>query len=95
MDTCPRPSRFSPNETVLTIAFVLAHLMCLPANAQVSSEVLDSISTPNQVETSLGTLEFLDGARLPVRGGMITPDGAICHKALYRPSEKGRFFFLP
>ena len=32
---------------------------------QVSKEVLDSISTPNQVETSIGTLEFLDGAPLP------------------------------
>jgi hypothetical protein len=27
--------------------------------------VLDSISTPNEVETSMGTLKFLDGAPLP------------------------------
>ena len=35
------------------------------AVAQVSKEVFDSISTPNKVETSIGTLEFLDGAPLP------------------------------
>ena len=35
------------------------------ANAQVSKEVLDSISTPNEVDTSIGTLKFLDGAPLP------------------------------
>jgi hypothetical protein len=35
------------------------------AFAQVSKEVLDSISTPNEVETSIGTLKFLDGAPLP------------------------------
>ena len=35
------------------------------ALAQVSQEVLDSISTPNEVETSIGTLKFLDGAPLP------------------------------
>ena len=33
-----------------------------PAVAQVSKEVLDSISTPNEVQTSIGTLKFLDGA---------------------------------
>ncbi len=47
----------------MTIAFAL--LMYLPAAGQVSQEVLDSISTPDQVETSIGTLEFLDGAPLP------------------------------
>ena len=36
-----------------------------PAGAQVSQEVFDSISTPNEVETSIGTLKFLDGAPLP------------------------------
>jgi len=35
------------------------------AFAQVSKEVLDSISTPNEVETSIGTLKFLDGTPLP------------------------------
>jgi len=34
-------------------------------SAQVSQEVLDSISTPNEVETSIGTLKFLDGAPYP------------------------------
>ena len=46
-------------------AFVAAQFICLPAIAEVSKEVLDSISTPDQVETSIGTLEFLDGAPLP------------------------------
>ena len=35
------------------------------AHAEVSKEVLDSISTPNEVETSIGTLKFLDGAPMP------------------------------
>lgn len=33
--------------------------------AEVSQKVLDSISTPNEVATSTGTLSFLDGAPLP------------------------------
>ena len=37
-------------------------LLVLPAQADVSKEVLDSISTPDAVETSIGTLKFLDGA---------------------------------
>jgi hypothetical protein len=40
-------------------------LFARTAGAQVSQEVLDSISTPNEVETSIGTLKFLDGAPLP------------------------------
>ena len=57
----------SPFGTGLKIvtAFVVAHFICLPAGAQVSKEVLDSISTPNQVKTSIGTLKFLDGAPYP------------------------------
>ena len=35
------------------------------SHAAVSREVLDSISTPDEVETSIGTLEFFDGAPLP------------------------------
>ena len=35
------------------------------ALAEVSKEVLDSISTPNKVETSIGTLKFRDGAPYP------------------------------
>jgi len=50
---------------VLALALIAAHFMCLPANAQVSQEVLESISTPDQVETSIGTLRFLDGAPYP------------------------------
>jgi len=49
----------------IVITLVVAHFMCLPIGAQVSKEVLDSISTPNQVETSIGTLKFLDGAPYP------------------------------
>ena len=45
----------------MVTTLVVAQLMCVPVNAQVSKEVLDSISTPNQVETSIGTLEFFDG----------------------------------
>jgi len=49
----------------IVIIFVLAHFMYLPIGAQVSKEVLDSISTPDQVKTSIGTLTFLDGAPYP------------------------------
>ena len=49
----------------LVVTVVGAHFLCLPINAQVSKEVLDSISAPDQVETSIGTLEFLDGAPYP------------------------------
>ena len=49
----------------IVITFVVAHFMCLPSGAQVSKEVLDSISTPDQVKTSIGTLKFLDGAPYP------------------------------
>ncbi len=44
---------------------IVAVLFTGTAFAQVSQEVLDSISTPNEVETSIGTLKFLDGAPLP------------------------------
>ena len=49
----------------LVVAVAVALFVCLPVGAQVSKEVLDSISTPDQVETSIGTLEFLDGAPYP------------------------------
>lgn len=35
------------------------------AVAQVSEEVLKSIHTPNEVETSIGKLKFIDGSPLP------------------------------
>ena len=47
------------------IAFVIVNLVCLPVAAQVSEEVLESISTPDKVETSIGTLKFFDGAPYP------------------------------
>ena len=46
-------------------------LFARPAGAQVSQEVIDSISTPNEVETSIGTLKFLDGAPLPETAGKV------------------------
>jgi hypothetical protein len=44
------------------LSLALATLVALPAGAQVSEETLQSISTPDTVETRLGTLEFKDGA---------------------------------
>ena len=54
-------------KNVLTslMTFALAQLVCSPVGAQVSKKVWESISTPDQVETSIGTLEFLDGAPYP------------------------------
>src|SRR6056300_1092729 len=49
----------------IAVTFLITQFMCLPIGAQVSKEVLDSISTPDQVETSIGTLKFLDGAPYP------------------------------
>jgi len=65
MDRWPQPLTHSPARWVPAMSFVIAHLMCMPANAQVSQDVLESISTPDRVETSIGTLEFLDGAPYP------------------------------
>jgi hypothetical protein len=48
-----------------TIVVAIAAAMCLPATAQISDEVQDSISTPNKVQTSIGELRFLDGAPHP------------------------------
>lgn len=48
---------------VLSVAFVAAFPGVV--SAQVTQEILESISTPDKVETSIGTLEFLDGAPLP------------------------------
>jgi len=46
----------------LLVLFVLGAGL---ANAQVSQQTLDSMKTPNEVDTSIGTLKFLDGAPLP------------------------------
>ena len=49
----------------IPLILLLTLLFVVHTSAQVSQEVLDSISTPNEVETSIGTLKFLDGAPLP------------------------------
>ena len=45
----------------LVVTIIVTLFMCAPINAQVSDEALDSISTPDRVETSIGTLEYFDG----------------------------------
>ena len=45
-----------------TLGLTLAALLALPAGAQVSEETLQSITTPDKVETRIGTLDFKDGA---------------------------------
>ena len=45
----------------IVVSFAFA-TTALPALAQVSSETLKSLSTPDRVETRIGTLEFKDGA---------------------------------
>ncbi len=50
----------------MTMTAVMVAVLCGGvASAEVSKEVLDSISTPNEGETSIGTLKFLDGAPSP------------------------------
>jgi hypothetical protein len=51
-----------------TLAMVMtALIVCWGAiaSAEVSKAVLESISTPDKVETSIGTLKFFDGAPYP------------------------------
>jgi hypothetical protein len=50
---------------VTATALAVALSVMMPAVAQVSPEVLESISTNDRVETSIGALDFLDGAPLP------------------------------
>jgi len=50
------------NANVLLIAVVLLLSGSASVMAQVSQETLESLSTPDKVETSIGTLEFKDGA---------------------------------
>jgi hypothetical protein len=52
-------------KTMLTVILATALVSGSAFSAQVSKEVLDSISTPNKVKTSIGTLKFLDGAPYP------------------------------
>jgi len=49
----------------IVVTICAAFLIGNGAVAQVSEEVLESIHTPNEVETSIGTLKFLDGSPLP------------------------------
>ncbi len=53
------------NVALIILSLCTAMLASNGAFAQVSKEVLNSIQTPNEVETSIGTLKFLDGAPLP------------------------------
>ena len=46
----------------ITLAILAALAMAAPGSAQVSAETMKSITTPNKVETQIGTLEFKDGA---------------------------------
>ena len=50
------------NAKVLPIAVVLLLASSASVMAQVSQKTLESLSTPDNVETSIGTLEFKDGA---------------------------------
>ena len=49
----------------LPVAIARCLLAIGPASAQVSKETLEPIETPDQVETSIGRLKFLDGAPYP------------------------------
>ena len=55
------------------IAALAAVLYSGSAFAEISKEVLDSISTPNKVKTSIGTLKFLDGAPYPQTAEKVYP----------------------
>jgi hypothetical protein len=50
----------------MLVASGLVGLSLAVAQAQVSDENLDSISIPDKVETSIGTLDFFDGVRVDV-----------------------------
>jgi hypothetical protein len=50
------------NSTQAIVMTILLLCWGAIASAEVSKDVLDSISTPDKVETSIGTLRFLDGA---------------------------------
>ena len=53
-------------QSIATLARItLGLLISSQAIAQVSDETLNSITTPDTVETSIGTLQFIDGAPLP------------------------------
>jgi hypothetical protein len=49
----------------VSIVIALSLLTVGSSHAQVSKETLESITTPDTVETSIGTLNFMDGAPSP------------------------------
>lgn len=51
-------------KTLMSVVLMLL-LLSQSSIAAVSQEVIESISTPDRVETSIGTLKFLDGAPYP------------------------------
>ena len=55
-----------PITSILPAVMTTLILCCMNiASAEVSKDVIDSISTPDKVKTSIGTLKFFDGAPLP------------------------------
>ena len=56
--------RLLKRQPILTVFCLVAAVLVLPppASAQVSGETLQSLSTPDRVESSIGVLEFKDGA---------------------------------
>ncbi len=46
----------------MTCGFVLAMSLAATAQAEVSKETIESLGAPDSVETSIGTLDFKDGA---------------------------------
>ncbi len=60
----PGMKRDTQQKTALAV-LVLSFLLISNSYAQVDDETLGSIMTPDKVETSIGTLKFMDGAPLP------------------------------
>ena len=55
-------NRLSMNRLPSTCGFVLALSLAVTAQADVSKATIDSLGTPDSVETSIGRLNFKDGA---------------------------------
>ncbi|MGK7912235.1 MAG: DUF1254 domain-containing protein [Synechococcus sp.] len=53
------------SKLISTISVAALLGTCASATAEVTQEQLDAITTPDTVETSIGTLRFIDGAPLP------------------------------
>ena len=56
---------------MMTVVLAVVMAFVTVVSAEVSKEVLDSISTPDEVKTSIGTLKFLDGAPYPETAGKV------------------------